>query len=74
VTTATELIDFIQKLRDIEVTADSILFSDGTIDSLGMVEIIGHLEEKNGIEVSQEDVTLDNFDTVDRIIAYVTSR
>ena len=73
-TTADDLIAFIKELREIEVSPDSILFSDGTIDSLGMVEIIGHLEEKNDVEVSQEDVTLENFDTVERIIAYVASR
>lgn len=68
------LIKFIKKLRQIDVEPDTTLFSDGTIDSLGMVEIITHIEEKAGFEVNQEDVTLENFDTVSRMVAFAQSR
>lgn len=49
---------------------DSLLES-GVLDSMAMVDLIAHLEDKYGVDVTEDDMTPENFDTVDAIAAYV---
>ncbi len=46
------------------------LFSSGIVDSFALVTLMMHLEQQGGFRINPGDVTLDNFDTVDRIIAF----
>jgi acyl carrier protein len=55
------------------VDAGTELFSSGLLDSVAMMGIIGFIEEKAGFDVRPADVTLDNFDTVARIVDYVAA-
>jgi acyl carrier protein len=50
--------------------AETELFSSGLLDSVAMVNLIAHIEDAARIEVRPSDVTLDNFDTIARILAY----
>ena len=43
------------------------------LDSVAMMNTIGVLADKGGIDVRPADVTLDNFDTVARIVAYAAT-
>jgi len=73
--TADQVIGFLTRTRNVPALDDgTALFSDGTIDSVGMVELIAFLEVEAGIEVAQADVTLENFDTVASILAFVRER
>lgn len=47
------------------------LFSKGYIDSFTMSSLLAFVEDHAGVEVAQSDVTLENFDTVTRIVAFV---
>lgn len=53
---------------------DTPLFSNGMLDSVSMLNLIAFVEEKARILVRSEDVTLDNFDTSERIILYAQGR
>lgn len=73
--TETTLIEFLQDQRQIDgVGLDTVLFSDGTIDSVGMIDLITFIETVDNIEIAQADVTLENFDTVSQILSYVRSK
>lgn len=70
--------DLITYLRDdlnIEEDLDgrTELFSSGLLDSVSMVSLITFIEGRTGAVVQPADVTLENFDTVDRIMLYVAS-
>lgn len=54
-----------------EVGDDTLLFTDGYIDSFTMTSLIAFIEEELGIEIDQSAVTLDNFDSVSRIMKYL---
>ncbi|MEL7158819.1 MAG: phosphopantetheine-binding protein [Actinomycetota bacterium] len=54
----------------IEVVGETDLLLTGAVDSLGVIRITQWLEDDAGIEVDPADVTLENFQTVDRMIAY----
>ncbi len=43
------------------------LISDEIIDSLGMIELISVLEKEFNIVFSEDDLILDNFETIDKI-------
>jgi acyl carrier protein len=69
------LIRFLQEHRQLpDIGPDTVLFSDGTIDSVVMIELINFIEAKGNIEVGQADVTLENFDTVSLIVDFVRSK
>jgi acyl carrier protein len=73
--TEQQLIRFVDELRHVDgLDARTPLFSDGTIDSVGLIALIGFIERTCGIEVGPADVTLDNFDTIERMLAYVATK
>ena len=53
---------------------DTELFSTGTIDSFAMVELLVFLEGQIGSKLGPEDISLDNFDTLGRILAFAAAR
>ncbi len=71
--TSQELIEYIK--NDLQVdTSDldgsSVLFSSGIIDSFALVSLICFIESSCGFQVDPADVTLDNMDTMDRILSF----
>ena len=57
-----------------DVDDDYPLLEKHVIDSLGMVRLIGLLEEEFAIEIDDEDVVPDNWRTIERIAAFVDSK
>lgn len=71
------LLAFVQdeiSLGDLVLSGDTDLLLTGAVDSLGVVRITQWLQDEAGIEVDPGDVTLENFQTVDRMVAYARSR
>lgn len=56
------------------IKPDTLLFSDGIVDSFSLIEIIQFIEESEGIEVVQDEVNLDNFDSIRRIAKYIDEK
>lgn len=74
---AARLLKFVQEevaVAGIEVVGETDLLLTGAVDSLGVIRITQWLEDDAGIEVDPADVTLENFQTVDRMIAYARSQ
>ena len=63
-----------QGLEPADFEDDTLLFSSGLLDSFSMVDLIMFIEEAAGIRVHPIDVTLDNFDSIERILAFVEAR
>ncbi|MEO1109980.1 MAG: acyl carrier protein [Pseudomonadota bacterium] len=53
--------------------ADELLLS-GMIDSLGVMSLVGFIEETYGIDIPFEDVTLENLSSIDAILRYADAR
>lgn len=70
--TPQDLIAFLRDEMNIEdeIGPETELFSTGLLDSIAMMNLIAFIEERARIEVRPADVTLDNFDTVQRITDY----
>ena len=53
---------------------DDNLIEKGMIDSLGIMKLLVYLEETFSINVSDDELIPDNFETVDAISAFVVSK
>jgi len=51
------------------VEFDEPLVERGVLDSMGLMNLIGFLEERTGVRVPDEDVLLENFATINAIVA-----
>lgn len=49
---------------------DTKLFSSGLIDSLSVIDLVCFVESKIGHAIPPSDITLENFDSVARIIVF----
>lgn len=56
------------------IDADTPLLSGGRLDSMGVLQLVGFLEETFGIEVADDDFTEENFATVGTLLAFVARR
>ncbi len=63
---------FLKKKTNIgDFAGDTPLFSTGTLDSVSQLDLIMLIESSAGITIDQADITLDNMDSMDRILTFV---
>jgi acyl carrier protein len=53
-----------------DVDSSTPLFSSGIINSFSLVALMMFVETRAGISISPMELTLENFDSIERIIAY----
>jgi len=56
------------------VEPDESLLERGLIDSVGIMKLVPLLEEKFGIEIDDDDLMPENFDSLEAIEQYVNSK
>ena len=61
-------------MDEVEVDGDTDLLLSGAVDSLGVIRITHWMEEETGVSVDPGDVTLENFQTVSKMTAYLDAR
>jgi acyl carrier protein len=54
-----------------ELGGSSSLIEAGVIDSTGVLELVGFLEEQFGIRIADEDLVPENLDSIDNIVGFV---
>lgn len=59
-------------IEDIE--PGTALFSSGHIDSFSLIELIGFIETTCNTTIKPAEITLDNLDSIERILAFLDSR
>ncbi len=50
------------------------LFSSSILDSFQMMSVVEFIEKRCSFRVAPDDITLENFDTVERMLAYASGR
>ncbi len=53
-----------------EIEPETDLLLTGAVDSLGVMSITGWIEDELGVEVDATEITLDNFQTIERTLRY----
>jgi acyl carrier protein len=66
--------NFMYMRKNKDIGDDESLLRTGVISSLGMMEVVGWVEETFGVVVNPEEITEQNFDTLLSISRFVVSR
>ena len=53
------------------IAHDEDLFATGVLDSLGVLQLVLFLEGQFGVKVADEEVVLENFQSLDAMAAYL---
>lgn len=53
---------------------DANLLDGGAIDSMGLLDVVGFLEERFGIEVDDDDLAPENFQSITDLARFVESK
>lgn len=56
---------------DLEIVAEDDLLGSGLVESMGMMRLIQFIEEEFNFKVAPEDMTIDNFMTVEAMVNYI---
>lgn len=56
------------------ITPETALFTSNLLDSFSLVDLILFVESETGTKIDPDDVRIENFDSVSRIIHFVKSR
>ena len=57
-----------------EIDMNSSLVDQGIIDSFGLVEISAFLNKEIGVETLQEEMTRENFGSIEKILIYISKQ
>jgi len=53
---------------------DQSLLGSGVVDSTGILELISFLEETCSVKFEDSELVADNFDTINKIAAFITTK
>lgn len=56
------------------ITAKTMIFRDGILDSMAFILLIDFIEEAFGIKVGDQDLVEENFESVEAITRYITRK
>ena len=57
-----------------ELTKDLSLLDSGIVDSLGILDLVGFIEEQFGVEAQDDDLVPENFDSIAALTQFVNER
>jgi len=61
-----------RKIRPRELRDDEVIPETGLLDSAGIMELIVWYETRFDLEIDQEDLTVENFGTVNSMVDYLS--
>jgi acyl carrier protein len=64
----------IEKIAFRKVGPSDSLIQSRILDSIALVDLLVAVEEKLGINISTAEITPDNFDTIDRLMDYISKK
>ena len=56
------------------LTFESELVTSGVLDSIGIITMVGHIESSFGIQLAEEELVEDNFNTVFALSSLIASK
>ncbi|RMF62077.1 MAG: acyl carrier protein [Calditrichaeota bacterium] len=57
-----------------QLSDNDSLLEKGIIDSVKMLDLIEFIQDQYGIQVDEDDMVPENFDSINAIVAYIQSR
>jgi len=56
------------------IADDTLIFETGLLDSMGLLFLIEFLKEEYGVETKDEELVVENFESINNIVAFVESK
>ena len=69
-----QLIDYFKQKTDTTVDSKTLLLEEKVIDSMGVLELIAFIEATYHVEMTDDDLTIENFKNIDAIIKLILSK
>jgi acyl carrier protein len=72
-----QLRNFISEITftDIDkIKEDTLIFEEGIFDSLGFLSLISFLDEEFGVEVENDELNEENFESINAIVAFIAKK
>jgi acyl carrier protein len=72
-----QLKNFISEITfsDVEkIKEDTLIFEEGIFDSLGFLSLISFLDEEFGVEVGNDELSEENFESINAIVAFIAKK
>ena len=66
--------NFMLGQEDDELTDSASLLDLGIIDSTGVLELVGFIEETYGFKVEDEELIPENLDSIDHLVEFITKK
>jgi acyl carrier protein len=63
--------NFLFSSNGFDLDDDASLLEEGIVDSTGVLELVLFVEETANVEVADDEIVPDNFDTVNNLAAYI---
>lgn len=57
-----------------EINDATLIFDVGLLDSMGLLFLIEYLNETHKIEVTEEELNPENFESINSIVAFIESK
>ncbi|MCG8648422.1 MAG: acyl carrier protein [Pirellulales bacterium] len=68
------LVDNSPQSGSVDFSNDESLLEAGIIDSMSMVDLISFLEKEYSFQIDEDDMTPENFDSLDAIVDFVNQK
>lgn len=68
------LSEFLPGEKSANLRNDSPLLTSGILDSVATLRLVTFVEERYGIQVEAHEAGVENFDSIDSIVAFVQSK
>ena len=65
------LSNLIKKTEHTKITDNDNIIKEGIIDSLGLMKLINYIEDNFPIKLDDEDLTPDNFESIEIIASFI---
>lgn len=66
--------ELIKDSTDVDLSLTDNLIETGIIDSLGIQQLIAYLEETFSIQITDDDLIADNFETIEAISTFLRNK
>jgi len=66
--------NFLYTRPDVRLGDDDRLLEKGIIDSMGVMELVGFLQDHFGVTVDERDITEEHFGSLAAIVRYVAAK
>ena len=66
--------ELIKDTRKTNLDANENLIDSGAVDSLGIMKLVAFLEKTFNVSISDDEILLDNFETIDAISKFLVNK